>query len=634
MIVRGARQHNLKNFDLEIPRRTFTVITGPSGSGKSSLAFDTIYAEGQRRYVESLSAYARQFLERMEKPDVDAVEGLSPAVAIEQKNPTKTSRSTVGTATEIYDYLRLLWSRIGHTFCPLCGRQMRPDTVQSVTDAVLALPDNTRIAVAFPLHLSAAVTHELAVENLNAQGFVRVSVGGVIRSLEDLAGAGVDLAAVPDPLVVVDRLTIHPDIGGRLADAIGTAFREGDGDCVILLPEPLEVDGRTTGRLNFTERFECPNDGTRAPSPTPQLFSFNSPRGACPTCNGFGATLEYDEHLIVPYPDRSLRDGAIDPWTKPRYDKQRRTLADFARREGIPFDVPWSDLSAAQRQRLLTATGRAYTGILPFLQRLEDKRYKQYIRVFLRQYQSANTCPTCHGSKLCPEALQVRIAGRTIADVAELPIEQLLEWLETVQLSPFELGVAQHVLEEARARVQFLCDVGLTYLSLHRSARSLSGGEAQRIALANSLGAKLVDTLYVLDEPSIGLHPRDMDRLLALLRRLRESGNTVLVVEHDPQAIRQADFMIELGPGSGANGGYVVFSGPIARIAESPLTGQYLSGVREIPVPAERRLAGPRWLRLRGRPGAQSQGNRCLDPAWHTDGGDRSVGIGQEHAGP
>ncbi len=600
LIVRGARQHNLKNFDIEIPRRAFTVITGPSGSGKSSLAFDTIYAEGQRRYVESLSAYARQFLERMEKPDVDAVEGLSPAVAIEQKNPTKTSRSTVGTATEIYDYLRLLWSRIGHTFCPLCGRQMRPDTVQSVTDAVLALPDNTRIAVAFPLRLSAAVTHELAVENLNAQGFVRVSVGGVIRSLEDLPGSGVDLAAARDPLVVVDRLTIHPDIGGRLADAVGTAFREGDGDCVILLPEPLEVDGRMTSRLNFTERFECPNDGTRAPSPTPQLFSFNSPRGACPTCNGFGATLEYDEHLIVPYPDRSLRDGAIDPWTKPRYDKQRRMLAEFARREGIPFDVPWSDLSSAQRQRLLTATGRAYTGILPFLRRLEDKRYKQYIRVFLRQYQSANTCATCHGSKLCPEALRVRIAGRTIADVAELPIEQLLEWLETVQLSPFELGIAQHVLEEARARVQFLCDVGLTYLSLHRSARSLSGGEAQRIALANSLGAKLVDTLYVLDEPSIGLHPRDMDRLLALLRRLRDSGNTVLVVEHDPEAIRQADYMIELGPGSGANGGSVVFSGPIARIAESPLTGQYLSGAREIPVPAERRLAGPRWLRLRG----------------------------------
>ncbi len=436
LIVRGARQHNLKNFNVEIPRRTFTVITGPSGSGKSSLAFDTIYAEGQRRYVESLSAYARQFLERMEKPDVDAVDGLSPAVAIEQKNPTKTSRSTVGTATEIYDYLRLLWSRIGHTFCRLCGREMRPDTVQSVTNAVLSLPHDTRIAVAFPLRLSAAVTHELAVENLKAQGFVRVSADGVIRSVDELAGSGIDLAAARDPLVVVDRLTIGPEIGGRLADAIGTAFREGDGDCAILFAEPLQVDGRMLSRLSYTERFECPNNGTKAPQPSPQLFSFNSPRGACPTCNGFGAVLEYAEHLIVPYPDRSLRDGAIDPWTKPRYDKQRRTLAEFARRERIPLDVPWSDLTEAQRDRLLNATGRGYTGILPFLRRLEDKRYKQYIRVFLRQYQSANTCPTCHGSKLCPEALQVRIAGRTIADIAELPVEQLLEWLETVLLSP------------------------------------------------------------------------------------------------------------------------------------------------------------------------------------------------------
>ncbi len=600
LIVRGARQHNLKNFDLEIPRRTFTVVTGPSGSGKSSLAFDTIYAEGQRRYVESLSAYARQFLERMEKPDVDAVEGLSPAVAIQQKNPTKTSRSTVGTATEIYDYLRLLWSRVGHTFCPQCGREMRPDTVQSVTNTVLALPADTRLAIAFPLRVSAAITHALAVENLQAQGFVRVSVDGVIRSLDELGDAGIDLAAASDPAVVVDRLVVRPEAAGRIADAIGTAFTAGDGECAVLFPEPVRVDGLAVKRLNFTERFECPYDGTRAPTPTPQLFSFNSARGACPTCNGFGAVLEYDEGLIVPYPERSLRDGAIDPWTKPRYDKQRRTLAEFARKEKIPLDAAWSTLTPAQRDRLLRATGRGYTGILPFLKHLEDKRYKQYIRVFLRQYQTANVCPTCHGTKLRPEALHVLVGGRSIAEVAELPVERLSEWLDDLALSPFEQEIAEHILSEARSRVRFLCDVGLTYLSLHRTARSLSGGEAQRIALANSLGSKLVDTLYVLDEPSIGLHPRDMDRLLSLLHRLRDAGNTVLVVEHDPEAIRRADYMVELGPGSGANGGSVVFSGPISRVAESPLTGQYLTGAREIPLPAERRPVGARWLTLTG----------------------------------
>jgi excinuclease ABC subunit A len=604
LIIRGARQHNLQNIDLEIPRRMFTVITGPSGSGKSSLAFDTIYAEGQRRYVESLSAYARQFLERVEKPDVDSIEGLSPAVAIEQKNPTKTSRSTVGTATEIYDYLRLLWARVGHTLCPVCGREMRPDTVQSVTDTVLALPAGTRFAVAFPLRVSTEVTHDVAVENLRAQGFVRVSVKGVTRPLEDLAAADIDLADAPDALVVIDRLVVAPDVAGRLSDAVATAFREGDRDCVILLAEPVPGADPPVTRLRFTERFECPYDGTTAPAPTPQLFSFNNPRGACPTCNGFGAVLEYTEELIVPYPERSLRDGAIDPWTKPRYDKQRRTLADFARREKIPLDVPWDSLTAAQRDRLLNAKMNAksggYVGMLPFLRRLEDKRYKQYIRVFLRQYQSAQTCPACDGAKLRPEALQVRVAGRSIADVAALPADRLRVWLDTLALSPFEQQVAEHVVAEARDRVRFMCDVGLTYLSLNRTARTLSGGESQRITLANSLGSRLVDTLYVLDEPSIGLHARDMDRLLGLLMRLRDAGNTVLVVEHDPEAIRRADYMIELGPGSGTNGGAVVFAGPISRVAESPLTGQYLTGAREIPLPAERRRVGPRWLTLTG----------------------------------
>src|SRR5688572_15777068 len=550
IVVRGARQHNLKGFDLEIPRRAFTVITGPSGSGKSSLAFDTIYAEGQRRYVESLSAYARQFLERMEKPDVDFIDGLSPAVAIEQKNPTKTSRSTVGTATETYDYLRLLWARVGHTFCPVCGREMKPDTVQSAVDEIMRLPEVTRFFVAFPLRLSSEVTHDLVVENLRAQGFVRVSVRGEVLDLDALGQRGIDLTTARDLLVVVDRLTVSPEAMRRLSDAVDTCFAEGDGECVVIQMS----EGKP---LRFSDRFECAYDGTRAPTPTPQLFSFNSPRGACPACNGFGATLEYDEALIVPYADRSLRDGAIHPWTMPRYENKRRALAEFAKRMRIPLDHPWRELREDQREELLHGKARGYKGIFPFLRDLEEKRYKQYIRVFLRQYQSARECSSCHGAKLQPEAMRVRIAGRSIAEVAELPVERLLPWLETVELTPFEREVAENVLNEALCRVRFLDEVGLGYLSLHRATRTLSGGEAQRIGLANSLGSHLVDTLYVLDEPSIGLHPRDLDRLLRLLERLRDEGNTVLVVEHDLEAIRRADWMVELGPGSGENGGQI-----------------------------------------------------------------------------
>jgi excinuclease ABC subunit A len=591
ILVRGARQHNLKGINLEIPRRSFTVITGPSGSGKSSLAFDTIYAEGQRRYVESLSAYARQFLDRMEKPDVDLIEGLSPAVAIEQKNPTKTSRSTVGTATEIYDYLRLLWARVGRTHCRVCDRELKPDTVQSVSDAVMALPSGTRFQIAFPQRLSDAVTHQVVVENLRAQGFVRVQADGKTLHLEDLKSGAIDLTRAKELLVIVDRLVVEAAARGRIADAVASAFREGDGDCVVIL------DDRA---LRFTERFECPDDGTRAPHPTPQLFSFNSPRGACAECNGFGAILEYDEALIIPHPQRTLREGAIHPWTMPRYDNKRRALAEFARREKIPMDQPWSSLSAPARDRLLRARVKGYKGMLPFLKDLEEKRYKQYIRVFLRQYQSAKECPSCRGAKLQPDALQVRVAGVSVARVAELAVDVLLPWLETLPLSDFERGVAGHLLKEARDRVQFLSDVGLGYLTLNRATRTLSGGEAQRIGLANSLGAQLVDTLYVLDEPSIGLHPRDMSRLLRLLGRLRETGNTVIVVEHDPEAIRQADYMVELGPGSGERGGEIVFAGPMSRVSESPLTGQYLSGARSIPLPTSRRKLGQSWLTLTG----------------------------------
>ncbi len=609
LVIRGARQHNLKGIDVDIPRRAITVITGPSGSGKSSLAFDTIYAEGQRRFVESMSAYARQFLERMKKPDVDFIDGLSPAVAIEQKNPTRTSRSTVGTATEILDYLRLLWARVGHTICPVCGRRLKPDTPQSAADAVVALDEGTRVMITFPIRHSSKVTHAQVIENLKAKGFVRVVADGVPLHLDELPPK-TNLAKTKELLVVADRLSVSRESLTRFTDAFEISFTEGDGDAVALTEgSPTAVDrerttdnGKPYTRFAFTTRFQCPNDGHVAPIPSPQLFSANNPRGACPTCNGFGATLEYDISLIVPYPDRTLRDGAIDPWTAPRYDNKRRALAEFAKKERIPMDAPWRDLTPDQQEKLLNGKTKGFLGIISHLESLEPKKYKQYIRVFLRKYQMAQTCRTCRGAKLVGDALNVKVAGKSIADAAQMPIDLLQGWLETlaIQLTPTEQEVAAHILREARNRVRFLCDVGLTYLTLDRGARTLSGGEAQRIGLANSLGSSLVDTTYVLDEPSIGLHPRDMDRLLGLLRRLRDGGNTVIVVEHDLEAMKMADWMVELGPGSGEHGGELVFSGAIKDAADSPLTGQYLTGARTIPLPTKRRAVGPRFITLTG----------------------------------
>ncbi len=606
--IRGARQHNLKGFDLDIPRSALTVITGVSGSGKSSLAFDTIYAEGQRRYVESLSAYARQFLERMEKPLVDSIDGLSPAVAIEQKNPTKTSRSTVGTATEIYDYLRLLWARIGRSYCRLCDRELRPDTVQSVTDVAMALPSGTRFAVACPLIRSADVSHAVIEENLRTRGFVRIASDERLLHLDDVAAASIDLATAPSLFIVVDRLRADDASRGRIADAVQTAFNEGDGDVVLLFPEPIVPPpllraaalGDTVTKLAFTDRFECPNDGTRAPLPTPQLFSFNNPRGACPTCNGFGANLTYDESLIVPNAELSVRDGAIDPWTAPRYEKQRRVVVEFARSLGVSPDAKWKSLPKAARDQLLRAKTRAYTGMFPFLEALEEKKYKQYIRVFLRKYQRAMPCADCGGSKLQPDALQVRVNGHTIAQATQMAVRDLLVWLDGLTLTATERQIAESLLRECRSRTRFLADVGLTYLTMDRATRTLSGGEAQRITLANALGAALVDATYVLDEPSIGLHARDLDKLLTLLQALRDGGNTVIMVEHDLEAMRIADYMVELGPNAGEHGGQVVFAGPMSDAAQSPLTGQYLTGARTIPLPKTRRAVGPRWIDLKG----------------------------------
>ncbi len=609
VIIRNARQHNLKGITVELPRCALSVVTGPSGSGKSSLAFDTLYAEGQRRYIESLSTYAKQFLERMPKPLVDAIEGISPAVAIEQKNPTTSSRSTVGTATEIYDFLRLLWARTGTQHCVKCGSVVKVDTVQEVVDELIAdgglpiadSPDErpnqstirnpqSEIAVTFPLPASAHRPDVEVAAQLRAAGFVRAQLDGVLARL-DPPDAEQRVREAQEVLVVVDRLPASDATRGRLADAVATAFNEGEGVAVAL---------DNGDRRRFSAHPTCSNCGTAAPALTPILFSFNNPRGACPGCNGFGAVLEYDESLIVPQPRKSLAQGALDPWTKPRYEGRRRILRETARAKGIPLDAPWEDLTSKARHFLLNGASGRFLGMLPFLQRLEAKRYKQYIRVFLRQYQLAKLCPACGGARLKPETLAVRVGGRTIADVAALSAGALRDWIGALELTPFQRSVAVHILAELAARVSFVNDVGLGYLTLDRLTRTLSGGEAQRIALSNALGSHLVDTLYVLDEPTIGLHPADTGRLLGLLRRLADGGNTVVVVEHDPAAMRAADWMVELGPASGEAGGELVYQGPAAGVrAAGTLTGQYLSGEKCIGVPSARRPAR-RWLEVKG----------------------------------
>jgi len=588
----NARQNNLRGISVDLPHRALIVITGPSGSGKSTLAFDTLYAEGQRRYIESLSTYAKQFLDRMPKPLVDRLEGLAPAVAIEQRNPVVSSRSTVGTATEVYDYLRLLWARIGKSHCRVCGGPVRRDTPQAAADAILAQVSG-RLQVCFPLPPLARLTHATVVENLRALGFVRVVADGTPVHLDELP-ALLDLTAVEELLVAVDRLEGGPASASRLVEALATAFQEGEGVAIV-----LHGGHPAAGRTRFTEFPACSNCDTPAASVTPALFSFNNPRGACSNCNGFGAVLEYDDSLIICDPGRSLAEGAIDPWTKPRYESRRKILLDFAKSIGADSHKPWSKLKATQRRELLYGRKGRFVGIHPFLKGLEEKRYKQYIRVFLRQYQLAKTCIECGGSRLNPDALSVRIGNDAIGSVAGRSVDALHQWLQGLSLTPWERAVAQLIIDQLDARLSFLRDVGLGYLTLDRQTRTLSGGEAQRISLSNALGSNLVDTLYVLDEPSVGLHARDTDRLLSLLHRLRDAGNTVVVVEHDLAAIQQADFMLELGPGSGEHGGRVVHAGPVAE-ARTSLTGQYLTGKKRIAVPSVRRPAGPQWLRVRG----------------------------------
>jgi len=647
LVVRGARTHNLKGVDVTLQHRHLIVVTGVSGSGKSSLAFDTIYAEGQRRYVESLSAYARQFLERMEKPDVDVIEGIAPAIAIRQKNSIRNPRSTVGTTTEIHDYLRLLWARIGRTICRQCGREVARESPDVVAGRLLALGDGTRLLVGFdyPLvtvsSLSAAASARSdngfaddvleadnglpfngesggmdrgvdpgspgpaaesalveTVQALRRRGFGRILVGARAVPLDDRAAieeAARDLTALA---VVVDRLRLGDGVRSRLIDSIETAFREGGGAAFA-----VEVDdaGTPIRTHRFSERFECRTCGIAYEVPQPRLFSFNNPFGACQTCHGFGNVIELDLNLVVPDSDKTINQGAIEPWTKPHYRTCLTQLKRAARSGAVRLDVAWRDLSDAERG-FVTSGGGEYEGIHGFFHRLERKKYKVHVRVFLSRYRSYQTCPECGGSRLRREARDVRVGGQTIDAVCALTVEAASAFFRELPLGERDAAVAEKVLAEIRRRLGFLTDVGLAYLTLDRLSSTLSGGESQRISLATSLGSALVDTLYVLDEPSVGLHPRDNERLIAILRQLRDQGNTVIVVEHDADMIRVADQVVDLGLGAGEQGGRVIYAGSFAGLLAEPrsLTARYLRDELAIPVPPTRRRPGPQRLKVTG----------------------------------
>ncbi len=632
IVVRGARVHNLKNIDFEIEHNTLTVVTGVSGSGKSSLAFDTIYAEGQRRYVESLSAYARQFLERIEKPDVDLIDGIAPAVAIKQKNSTRNPRSTVGTSTEIFDYLRLLFARVGRTYCLLCGQEVKKDTVDEVVERLLALGEGTRLNVFFPIQAyvpAAPAAEEKAAKKSRGKkkaaesklppdaGFGSISEAMRAR-LFDLRKRGFNRLfqngrvfefSTPESLLdvnfsepvfgLVDRLVVSGDQRSRIVDAVEIGYREA-GEVIF---ETVPRDGESQGneRLRFSQRFECKNDGSRYDSPEPRLFSFNNPYGACPRCQGFGNTIDIDLDLVIPDQGKTLNEGAIEPWTKPKYRPLFTDLKRFARQAEIPLDVPWYELDAAQQKLIVDGT-RGFGGVRGFFQYLERKKYKLHVRVFLSRYRGYSVCSTCGGTRLRAEARQVKIDGKNICQVCSITVEGAARFFDQLTLSTEQAAIADRLLIELRERLRFLNEVGLEYLTLDRLASTLSGGEAQRIQLATSLGSRLVGTLYVLDEPSIGLHSRDTHRLIKILHDLRDLGNTILVVEHDPDIMRAADRILDLGPGAGENGGNVVGAGTYGEIIKMPhsLTGRYLADELRIQIPARRRQPGAHRLRITG----------------------------------
>ncbi|MCK4698536.1 MAG: excinuclease ABC subunit UvrA, partial [Dehalococcoidia bacterium] len=616
IFVKGAREHNLKNIDVAIPRDKLVVITGVSGSGKSSLAFDTIYAEGQRRYVESLSAYARQFLGRMEKPDVDYIEGLSPAISIDQKGPGRNPRSTVGTATEIYDYLRLLFARVGHPHCPNCGREISQQTVQQIVDALLELPAQTSIMIMAPLIKDRKGEHQGVFEDLRKAGYVRVRVDGSIHDLaEDF-----DLDRYKQHTIeaVVDRLVIQGrDQQGRLADSVETSLKLGGGVVLVKV-----LDGE---ELLFSEHFACVRCGISLGEIEPRTFSFNSPHGACPACTGLGVKMEIDPDMVLPNKELSIAEGAIRPWGW--FSWHSSQLESLARRYSFSLHVPVKELSerylnlilygeegelVRHRNRFGRVRGyfTGYEGVIPYLERLYRDTESDRTRWDIERYMTSHPCPVCRGQRLKPESLAVTIAGQNIAQVSAMSIEQAVAWIGLLAgdgkgkplLSERELLIGRQILKEISARLGFLKDVGLDYLTIDRGSSTLSGGEAQRIRLATQIGSGLMGVLYICDEPTVGLHPADDYRLIETLKKLRDLGNTILVVEHDEAMMRAADHIIDMGPGAGENGGEVVVTGTIVEIMEcrGSSTGDYLSGRKEISLPKERRTGSGNNLLIRG----------------------------------
>ena len=583
--VRGARVHNLKNVDVDIPRHRLVVITGLSGSGKSSLAFDTIYAEGQRRYVESLSAYARQFLEQMEKPEVDSIEGLSPAISIEQKTTSKNPRSTVGTVTEIYDYLRVLFARIGVPHCPTCDRIISAQTVQQMVDRVLALPAGTRLLVLAPVVRGRKGEYKKLFADFARQGFTRVRVNGALREL----GEEIDLDRNKKHTieVVVDRLMVSEKMGSRLADSLETALRHADGVAQV---EP--VDAKPADILLFSERLACAECGISFPEVSPRMFSFNNPFGACPDCSGIGTRYEIDPDRLVPNDKRALKAGALAPWAGRESAYFRQTLAALGKRYRIDLDAPWAKLKKSQRDVVLFGDkDGGFEGVVAILERRYRESSSEDVRREIESFMAERPCPTCGGARLRRESLAIKLAKRSLFDVVRLTIKDAAVFFDKLTLSERDATIARRVLKEISERLGFLMNVGLDYLTLDRSAGTLSGGEGQRIRLATQIGSGLVGVLYILDEPSIGLHQRDNRRLLETLKRLRDLGNTVLVVEHDEETIRAADFVVDLGPGAGELGGHLVAIGTPDEIMGNPqsLTGQYLAGAQTIAVPSQRR---------------------------------------------
>ncbi|HET9529808.1 MAG TPA: excinuclease ABC subunit UvrA [Blastocatellia bacterium] len=619
IVIRGARVHNLKSITVEIPLSGMTVITGVSGSGKSSLAFDTIYAEGQRRYVESLSAYARQFLERMDKPDVDEVVGICPAISIRQKNSTRNPRSTVATQTEIYDYMRLLYARIGVTYCGRCGNPVTRDTPESIATEILALPEATRFYVMFPASAGmeegeasgngggparkkkgakkSTASQETRIKahlmSLMQRGFTRLYRDRKMIELSTPDSYAHD--NFDDTFVLVDRLAVRDDVRSRLVDSIEVCYQEGHGQVVI------ETAGDSPVRLSFSEQFECKACGIKYATPEPRLFSFNNPFGACPTCQGFGNTIGLDLDLVIPNREVSLAGGAIEPWGKPQYEWAQKEMLKFSRREGIPTDIPFRQLTRDQQNAIVKGRN-GFDGVLGFFDWLETKKYKLHVRVFLSKYRGYTLCPDCGGARLRQEARLVRVGGKSLPEVCAMTAAEAAAFFREMTLTQEQTEIASRLLEEIRSRLKFLNDVGLQYLTLDRLASSLSGGEAQRIQLATNLGASLVGALYVLDEPSIGLHPRDNQRLIRILHNLRDIGNTVLVVEHEPEMMLAADRIIDIGPGAGELGGDVVFSGSPEEMLTGgqSLTGKYLRGELEIKPPKQRRKPGKRAIEIKG----------------------------------